>query len=408
MSRPVSFAEVLSERIEALRVLHKEGPDYADGVFEPADSVAAWEGAYARLQTWARDTLRKVRKYDGDLAADLEAVSSSHCRYDAEEEFGLDSQKFLALLSAAAQNPENTHIFPMTSSASSYSGAPAEWAAPAGPPTSVFISHSSRDKELASLVVSLLVAAVRLRKADIRCTSVPGCRLPAGAEAGETLAAEIRSAAVFIGLVTFDSVESPYFLFELGARWGNGQRLMPVLGPSAGYDLLPAPVGARNALSTTKRDDLHQLVREVSGVLGAKVEPPEYYHSELEALVSHQAPKEPGDVASSGKTGPGSGGNVAATHFRPHPEDVLERAVMEARRAIPGASSWPAELFQDRARMRAWFAAATRDEKGAVLLPSPTNATPGVFIHIPKAHLFAARKALIEEAEAEVDDPLAD
>jgi hypothetical protein len=64
-------------------------------------------------------------------------------------------------------------------------------------------------------------------------------------------------------------------------------------------------------------------------------------------------------------------------------------------------------VFEDRAKLRAWFAGATRTEDGGVLLPSPVNPVPDVRIHIPKSHLVSAQKALIEEAQAEVDDPLA-
>ena len=45
----------------------------------------------------------------------------------------------------------------------------------------VFISHSSKDKEVASLVVELLRSALNLRSDDIRYTSEAGYGLPAGA-----------------------------------------------------------------------------------------------------------------------------------------------------------------------------------------------------------------------------------
>jgi hypothetical protein len=91
---------------------------------------------------------------------------------------------------------------------------------------------------------------------------------------------------------------------------------------------------------------------------------------------------------------------------KPTPEQVLERAIRDAVPYLPGAWSWPADVFEDRARLRAWFASATRDEHGAVLLPSPVRPMPGVYVHIPKTFLVAAQRALIEEAQAEVDDPL--
>jgi hypothetical protein len=139
---------------------------------------------------------------------------------------------------------------------------------------------------LVEAFIELLLAALPVRKPEIRCTSVMGCRLPGGADASDTLASDIRGSTVFVALITKDSAAAPFVLFELGARWGNHGRIFPVLGPGAEFDLLPAPIRALNAFKTTDRGLMHQLIREVAAALVVRPDTPDVYHSKLEALVT--------------------------------------------------------------------------------------------------------------------------
>jgi hypothetical protein len=152
----------------------------------------------------------------------------------------------------------------------------------------IFISHSSCDVGLVTAFVDLLLAALPVRKNEIRCTSVPGCRLRGGADPADVLVDDIRNSAVFVGLLTKDSVEAPFVLFELGARWGNRGRIIPVLAPQADYDLLPGPVRPLNALKTSDRADMHQLIKEIAEALAVDADSPDAYHSELDVLVAHR------------------------------------------------------------------------------------------------------------------------
>jgi hypothetical protein len=58
----------------------------------------------------------------------------------------------------------------------------------------VFISHSSADRETAEALAHLLRSALNLTPAEIRCTSVEGYRLPAGASTDQQLRDEIMAA----------------------------------------------------------------------------------------------------------------------------------------------------------------------------------------------------------------------
>jgi hypothetical protein len=102
---------------------------------------------------------------------------------------------------------------------------------------SVFISHSSKDAVLAEALVDLLRSALGLPANEIRCSSVDGYRLPVGVNTENKLREEVNAAKVVIGLVTPSSLASHYVMFELGARWGAGLFLAPLLAGVTPSDL---------------------------------------------------------------------------------------------------------------------------------------------------------------------------
>jgi hypothetical protein len=153
----------------------------------------------------------------------------------------------------------------------------------------IFISHSSANLEHVRLFVELISAAFNLPKSLIRCTSVPGCKLKAGADVSGQLLQEIKDAEVFIGLLTTESIESTFVLFELGARWAVGKYFAPVLGPGSSTDLLKGPLQLKHAMRTNERTDMQQLVEEMAEVLGMKLQPSNSYEAALVALLNARA-----------------------------------------------------------------------------------------------------------------------
>ncbi len=151
----------------------------------------------------------------------------------------------------------------------------------------VFISHSSRDVSLAADIAELLRAALRLSSTEIRCTSVDGYRLPAGADTDSQLRQEIVSVPVLIGLISDASIESAYVLFELGARWGTDQPLIPLLAPGMAASGLRGPLQGLNALSCAITSQLYQFVTDVGRILAISPEPPASYQRYIEKVASH-------------------------------------------------------------------------------------------------------------------------
>jgi hypothetical protein len=150
----------------------------------------------------------------------------------------------------------------------------------------VFISHSSQDQALAECIVDLLRSALNLPANTIRCTSVDGYRLPIGADTDEQLREEILSARAFVGILSSMSLASAYVLFELGARWGAGKSLAPLLAPGMTTRALRGPIAGLNALSCESAAQLHQFVHELGNVLGIQPEAPHVYQAKIDSVVS--------------------------------------------------------------------------------------------------------------------------
>jgi hypothetical protein len=158
----------------------------------------------------------------------------------------------------------------------------------------VFISHSSQDYALAEQVADLLRAALNLRSNAIRCTSVDGYRLPAGADSDAQIRKEVLQSKAFVGILSIASLASAYVLFELGARWGAGKPLAPLLAPGLTAHALKGPVAGLNALSCDSAPQLHQLIQELGSVLAINSEPPQAYQAKIDALMysgAHPSPK---------------------------------------------------------------------------------------------------------------------
>ena len=153
----------------------------------------------------------------------------------------------------------------------------------------VFISHSSKDEGLARVLINLIRSALSLPASDIRCTSVPGYKLPGGAETDSQVRQELLAAPVFIGLVTEASLSSAYVLFELGARWGVDRQLIPLMGPGISPQQLEGPISDMNALSCKSASDLHMLIQQIAEALGISAGAAAGYQNELEIVSKFEA-----------------------------------------------------------------------------------------------------------------------
>jgi hypothetical protein len=146
----------------------------------------------------------------------------------------------------------------------------------------IFISHSSKDSAIVAALVTLLVAALHLRKADVRCTSVEGYKLPAGNAVSATLLEEILGAKTFVVVASKRSVDSAYVLFEMGARWAHGKPVVPIAIGSASAFPLPGPLGDLHVATGSSRSEILNIVERLADTLGVQLQAASGFDLELQ------------------------------------------------------------------------------------------------------------------------------
>jgi len=107
----------------------------------------------------------------------------------------------------------------------------------------IFISHSHKNRDAAKALVDFLLSGLSLEDKEIRCTSVPGHQLRFGKSIADLLKADINIAPAVIALISLESRDSDWVLFELGAAWGLERDIFPILGPGLKIRDLPGPLG---------------------------------------------------------------------------------------------------------------------------------------------------------------------
>ena len=160
----------------------------------------------------------------------------------------------------------------------------------------VFISHSSLDEEVTTILIDLLRQALNLGSGDIRCTSVDGYRLPAGVSTNEALRQEVYEAGIVIGLITPNSMGSAYVLFELGARWGAKKAMIPLLASGIEPKHLEGPLKDINALDCSNESQVHQFLKEAAGHLDIEPDSVPSYINTVKTLVEASTNVLPGEA----------------------------------------------------------------------------------------------------------------
>jgi len=150
----------------------------------------------------------------------------------------------------------------------------------------LFFSHSSKDIELVTHLVDLVRSALLLTAEDIRCTSLEGYKLPGGADTDAVLKAEVEAADLVVAILSTSSLASHYVTFELGARWGSGRPLIPLLAPTLPASALSRPLSALNSLSCASAADLHQFVADSARILTLIAQKPASFQRQIDRIVS--------------------------------------------------------------------------------------------------------------------------
>lgn len=127
----------------------------------------------------------------------------------------------------------------------------------------LFISHRHKDEEIVGALVDVLRSAFVVDQADIRCTSVRPYRLPVGERTPDRLKRELKGAQAVIGILTPDTRESSYVLFELGGAWAQNILTCPMLARGASIADIPDPIRDINPLSLEDERDCQQFLDDL-------------------------------------------------------------------------------------------------------------------------------------------------
>lgn len=132
----------------------------------------------------------------------------------------------------------------------------------------IFISHRHKDQAIAAALTETIRAAFEIRSTEIRCTSVQPYRLPFGKNTGDRLREEIGRAQVVLGILTPDTSQSSYVMFELGAAWSQRIYTCPLLSKGAEYQHIPEPIFDLAPARLWEPSDCHQLLDNLEAELG--------------------------------------------------------------------------------------------------------------------------------------------
>jgi uncharacterized protein YbaR (Trm112 family) len=120
--------------------------------------------------------------------------------------------------------------------------------------TFFFVSHKESDVLLARAAVNLLMESFQIESEVIFCSSLPGHSLKFGTTIESQLRDNLNESSVLFPLLTQDSIQSTWVLFELGAAWALNRVVVPILGPGVAYRNLPGALSAYPCISVEEAE----------------------------------------------------------------------------------------------------------------------------------------------------------
>ena len=159
----------------------------------------------------------------------------------------------------------------------------------------IFISHSSQDKEFVKEFLTLLRMSLRLSASSIICTTLDETQLDAGSDVNDTLRQKLTNSEVFIVILSPASIQSSYVLFELGARWGSGKKMIPLMMKGLNLGDISSPLLDRHVVKCD-RAGIMNVIENTGQILDIEPEPEYTIEKELEKLINYE-PRYLSDIA---------------------------------------------------------------------------------------------------------------
>lgn len=131
----------------------------------------------------------------------------------------------------------------------------------------IFISHSKDDEKVVGALVRLIQLSLGLSPTSIFCTSLTGYGIDTGGLINETIKKHIRSSRLMLSVLTQNSINSKYVLFEMGARWLIEKPLYAVVIDEKLDNYLFKPLDEVNYILLAKAEKTMELLENIARLL---------------------------------------------------------------------------------------------------------------------------------------------
>lgn len=130
---------------------------------------------------------------------------------------------------------------------------------------SIFISHASADKALVESFVDVVLSnACEVKVADIFCTSLEGMKVPVGTNSFiDFIRAQIQQPKLVILIISPSYLASQFCLCEMGACWGMGLPVFPIVVPPLNPSDVKATLAVTQCVSIQELSTLEDLCQRV-------------------------------------------------------------------------------------------------------------------------------------------------
>lgn len=211
------FRELVGKIEEIEKLFHKTAPP--PGLVLPTSDKI---GDVPEFQIWLQEVLLEVqdivdRTGDSFAADTLHALTASFGKWNDRRDFNNIKGKLLAM----DGNIDKYYVVREQETER---------------PPKIFISHSSKDVEYVTQLVSLL-ECMGLGQTQIFCSSLPGYDIPVGKDIFDFLREQFRKYSLHVIIVhSANYYQSPVCLNEMGAAWVLRSNCTSFLLPGFGFD----------------------------------------------------------------------------------------------------------------------------------------------------------------------------
>lgn len=130
--------------------------------------------------------------------------------------------------------------------------------------STIFISHSSKDRKLAEIWCEFLQIGMGVPREDIFCSSLNRA-IATGEDFIRTIKEHMDGCQMVIALITEEYLSSKFCLMELGAAWMLNSNLCPLLGGNVDYSNLDnTPLKSIQMRKILSEEDICDIYSEMS------------------------------------------------------------------------------------------------------------------------------------------------